>query len=131
MRDESCLQALADYAKSHFEQAFDEDSNNPDSENLFKVFRYFGAAYHTSDKDVGENLKISLSPHTMLSSSLLTELPYQTADAEYEESLLDGEYDDEDDEDMDPADASFENASPNMKRKAYESIGLGQDDEDC
>ena len=47
---ETCLEKLTKLAEEHFKSAFETD---PDHKNLFKVFRYFGAAYH-SNKSVGE-----------------------------------------------------------------------------
>ena len=47
---ETCLEKLTKLAEEHFKSAFETD---PDHVNLYKVFRYFGAAYH-SNKFVGE-----------------------------------------------------------------------------
>ena len=48
--DKACLEKLSALAEGHFAQAFDIDE---DRENFYKVFRYFGAAYHSSSKCVG------------------------------------------------------------------------------
>ena len=47
---ETCLQKLTNLAEEHFKAAFETDV---DRVNLFKVFRYFGVAYH-SNSSAGE-----------------------------------------------------------------------------
>ena len=60
-----CLQMLSQLAADHLKKAFEEK----DGRSHYKVFRYFGAAYHSDDKIIGTVIYIIVFLKNPLPSS--------------------------------------------------------------